>query len=37
MFGRIQSLAESKIGRLGVEERVGLVYVVQGAAAERHH
>ena len=37
MFGRVQSLAESKIGRFRVEERIGLVYVIQGATAERHH
>lgn len=37
MFGRVQSLAESKIGRFRVEEGVCLVRVIQGAATERHH
>lgn len=37
MLGGVQSLAESEIGRLRVQEGVGLVDVVQGAATERHH
>lgn len=37
MFGGIQSLAESKIGRFRIEEGIGLVYIIQGAATERHH
>lgn len=37
MFGGIQSLAKSKIGRFRIEEGIGLVYIIQGAATERHH
>ena len=37
MFGRVQSLAESEIGRFGVEEGARLIGVIQGAATERYH
>lgn len=37
MFGRVQSLAESDIGRLGVDVGVRLIDVIQGATSGRHH
>jgi len=37
MFSRVQSLAESEIGRLRIEKRVRLIGVIQGAATERYY